>query len=324
VTQLHPSWQLSVATAAVLVVVALVCGALRRRWAARVAAFARDFAVVMSLLGVWQWVGGYVHTRVAGAMDRAETIYALQRALHLPDEVSLQRVVLPHPWLVQAANTFYGYAHLNGMALFLIWIWWRHRQEYARARTVIVLSTLACLLVQIVPVAPPRLMTDHGFVDTALRYGQSVYGEFGTGMANQLSAMPSVHVGWAVIVAVFVWRCAGRGWRWLGVAHAVTTTLVVVVTANHWWLDGIVAAGFVAVALPVGARLDRWAAGLSDRLNDRLIDAARRLLPGPSAVRVTAADPDPDVDADPATSGVPVPRPGETAVTLDPRGGRRR
>jgi hypothetical protein len=221
--------------------------------------------------------------------------------------------VLPHPWLVEGANTFYGYAHLNGMALFLLWIWWRHRQQYARARTVIVLSTLACLLVQIVPVAPPRLLAERGFVDTALAYGQSVYGEFGTGMANQLSAMPSVHVGWAVIVAVFVWRCGGRGWRWLGVAHAVTTTLVVVVTANHWWLDGIVAAGFVAIALPVGARLDRSA----DRLTDRLTDRARRVLRGALIARVPAGDDGPP-------TALPAPRPGGTAVALDPPGGRRR
>ncbi|HET9656877.1 MAG TPA: phosphatase PAP2 family protein, partial [Kineosporiaceae bacterium] len=262
VPQLEPSWQLSAWTAAALVAVAVGCLRLRGAVAARVGSFARDFAVVMSLLGVWQWVGGYVHTRVAGAMERAETIYRLQRALRLPDEVAVQQLVLPYPWLVRAANTYYGYAHLNGMAVFLVWLWWRHRADYARARTVIVLSTLTCLLVQIVPVAPPRLLAGHGFVDTALRYGQSVYGDFGTGLANQLSAMPSVHVGWAVVVAVFLWRCGGRGWRWLGVGHAALTVVVVVVTANHWWLDGLVAAVIVAVSLPLGLGLDRLAARL--------------------------------------------------------------
>lgn len=262
VPQLQPGWQLSAQTAVVLVVIWVGLTLLRRRWAVRVAAFARDFAVVMTLLGLWQWVGHHVHTRVAGAMERAEDIYRWQRLLHLPDELALQQLVLPHSWLVRLANSYYGYAHLNGMAVFLVWLWWRRRVEYARARTVIVLSTLACFLVQIVPVAPPRLLPQHGYVDTALEYGQSVYGEFGTGMANQLSAMPSVHVGWAAIVAVFVWRCAGRSWRWMGVAHAVITILVVAITANHWWLDGIVAIGFVAVSVPVGARLDRFAAGL--------------------------------------------------------------
>jgi hypothetical protein len=259
VPQLHPSWQLSARAAVLLLAVAGGLRLLRGRRAVRAAAFAGDFALVLTLLGLWQWVGGYVHTRVAGALERAEAISRLQRALHLPDEVWLQQLVLPFPWLVRAANAYYGFAHLNGMAVFLVWLWWRHREQYARARTVVILSTLACLLVQIVPVAPPRLLPEHGYLDTALEYGQSVYGPFGTGMANQLSAMPSVHVGWAVIVGVFVWRSAGGGWRWAGVVHAVITALVVVVTANHWWLDGIVAAFFVALAVPVGTRLDRWA-----------------------------------------------------------------
>jgi hypothetical protein len=257
-----------------------------------------------------------VHTRVAGAMERADAIYRLQRAVHLPDEVTLQHLVLPHPWLVRAADTYYAYAHLNGMALFLVWIWWRHRLQYARARTVVILSTLVCLLVQIVPVAPPRLLAGHGFVDTALRYGQSVYGDFGTGMANQLSAMPSVHVGWAVIVAVFVWRSAGRGWRWVGVGHAVATMLVVVVTANHWWLDGIVAAGIVAVAVPLGAWLDRLATrlprfgavtGLSHRAPRPAEEVGAVPAPRPAQPEPAHAGPALDVAGDrwdgPATPG---------------------
>ena len=111
----------------------------------------------------------------------------------------------------------------------------------------IICSTLACLVVQTVPVAPPRLLSEFGFVDTALRDGSSVYGPFGSGMANQLGAMPSVHVCWAVIVGWYVWRAAPRPWRVIGPLHTVLTVLVVVVTANHWWLDGVVAAGFVVL-----------------------------------------------------------------------------
>lgn len=259
--QLEPSWHLSVQAALLLVVISLIARRLTSRWAASVSAFGRDFALVMSLLALWQWVGRYVHTRVAGAEHRARLINDVQHWLHLPDEVTLQQGILGQAWLVRAANAYYGYAHLNGMAVFLVWVWWRHRQAYPRARTTVVMVTLACLLVQVVPVAPPRFLPDLGFVDTALRYGQSVYGEFGSGMANQLSAMPSVHVGWAVIVAWYVWRCAGRGWRWAGVGHAVLTMLVVVVTANHWWLDGIVAGAFVAAAVPLGTQVQRLAAG---------------------------------------------------------------
>lgn len=257
--QLRPGWQTSLTTAAVLLAVVLVAGLVQRRrprpLLGTVRAFAGEFTVIMSLLAVWQFVGGYVHTRVAGAMERGREIADLQSAWHLPSEQSVQGLVLPHPGLVRAMDLFYAYAHLNGMALFVVWFWWRHRDVYPRMRFTVIVSTLACLLVQIVPVAPPRLLPDLGFVDTALVNGQSVYGEFGTGMANQLAAMPSVHVGWAALVGWYVWWSAPPRWRWVGPLHTVTTVLVVVATANHWWLDGLVAVGFVALAMLAGTGL---------------------------------------------------------------------
>jgi membrane-associated phospholipid phosphatase len=59
--------------------------------------------------------------------------------------------------------------------------------------------------------------------------------------------MPSVHVAWAVLVGYYAWRVSPSRWRYLGPAHAVLTILVVVVTGNHWWLDGIVAVAILAV-----------------------------------------------------------------------------
>jgi hypothetical protein len=250
---LRPTWQLSFVTAGVLFfgfVAGMVAG---RRWPsprlATLTAFAREFFVIMSLLGLWQLVGAAVHTRVAGAMDRGRAIHSWEAAWQLPSERTVQAAADVVPGLLRGADAYYAYAHLNGMTLFVLWLWWRHREVFPRVRGVIIFSTAACLLVQIVPVAPPRLLPELGFVDTALRDGSSVYGPFGSGLANQLSAMPSVHVGWAVIIAWYVWRSAPRRWCWIGLLHAVVTVLVVVVTANHWWLDGVVAAGFVAIAV---------------------------------------------------------------------------
>jgi hypothetical protein len=104
-------------------------------------------------------------------------------------------------------------------------------------------TTLGCLLVQLLPVAPPRMMP--GFVDTGRLTGQSVYSN---GLPiDQLSAMPSVHVAWAVLVGYYTWRISSSRWRWLGPTHSVLTILVVVVTANHWWLDGIVAVAILSM-----------------------------------------------------------------------------
>ncbi|MGZ4602313.1 MAG: phosphatase PAP2 family protein [Kineosporiaceae bacterium] len=256
-TLLQPSWQLSVVTAAALAVLAFAGRRSRSPRRCTAAAFGQEFAIVMSLLAVWQLVGSLVHTRQAGASERARDILALERSLHLVNEVDVQRLVLPHPWLVEGVDRFYAYAHLNGMAVFLVLMWWWRREVYPALRLTVVLSTLACLLVQIVPVAPPRLLPGLGFVDTALLRGESVYGPYGTGLSNQLSAMPSVHVAWACIVAWYLWWNTGPRIRWIGPTHLTLTVFAVVASANHWWLDGFVAAGFVALAI-AGGRMTPW------------------------------------------------------------------
>jgi len=75
-----------------------------------------------------------------------------------------------------------------------------------------------------------------------------VYGAVGTGISDQLSAMPSVHVGWAVLVGLAAVLFGTSKWRWVVVAHPVLTIAAVTVTANHWWLDGIVAVVLLVAA----------------------------------------------------------------------------
>jgi hypothetical protein len=236
---LHLGWQQSAALCLLLTAIALVSRPFPR--AELVHSFAREFAVVLALFGSWQYIGHYVRTHSAGAMDRAREVQDLQAWLHLPDERLLQLKVLPHEWLVRGINGYYASMHLTGMSLFLVWVWWRHRESFGQVRNTVAGSTLLCLVVQSIPVAPPRLLPGGGFVDTALVYGQSVYGTYTTGLAAQLTAMPSVHVGWAFIIGWYIAKLGRGPIRWLGCLHLVVTVLVVVLTANHWWLDGAAA-----------------------------------------------------------------------------------
>jgi hypothetical protein len=253
---LEPSWQLSATLCCLLTVVALALRSVPRTVVIR--SFAREFAIVMALLGLWQYVGRFVRVHSVGAMHRAVQVENLQNWLHMPDQLALQHAVLPYPDLIRAMNVYYAFAHLNGMAAFLLWTWWRRRESFRTVRNTVVASTLIYLLVQAIPVAPPRLLVGGGYVDVALAYGQSVYGEYATGVASQLTAMPSVHVGWAFIVAWYVARLGRGPLRWLGCVHLVLTVFVVVATANHWWLDGVVAALIALVVLGAQAVLPRW------------------------------------------------------------------
>ena len=180
-------------------------------------AFAAETALVLALYALWRVAGTISVWNVDGAMDRGRSIWDLEQALRFPSELRLQQIFLEHPIWIQAANGYYAVAHVPAIIALLLWAFICHRDSYPRVRNVLALVTGACLVVQLVAVAPPRMFPGLGFVDSGHLYGQSVYTAVGTGVSDQLSAMPSLHVGWAVLVgvaAVLSARAAGAGWSW--------------------------------------------------------------------------------------------------------------
>ena len=262
------TWQQAAAVAGVL---AVVWGVLKARAAApRARPFVFEAALIILLYGLWQLVGSLAGSGDYTAVTRGRWIWDTERALWLPSEKTLQDWVLPHPLLVQAANLYYATMHFAVLIVFLIWLFTRHRAQYGRWRTVLALMTAACLVIQFLPVAPPRMVPVTKMVDTAMVYHQSVYGTIAGFQADQLSAMPSVHVGWAVLVAIAVCSVTKSRWRYLAVAHAALTVFVVVVTGNHFWADGIVAVALLLAALGV----DHFSRGLWQRFATRRKESA--------------------------------------------------
>jgi len=207
-----------------------------------------ELVVMFTLYGIWQFVHERVGDRSAGAIEHARSLYRFELAIHLPSELSVQRMFIDHKPVMQFLNVYYGGAHVTAVGILLVWMFVRHRDRYSRVRTTLAVSIVGCFLVQMIPVAPPRFLPDLGFVDAGLRYHQSVYGDGTGGISNQVSAMPSLHVGWAVLVGVAVVVISRSRWRWLALLHPVLTTLSVVATGNHWWLDGVVAVMILGVA----------------------------------------------------------------------------
>jgi hypothetical protein len=209
-----------------------------------VGALARETATIAALYGLWQLAGMLSVTGTDRAYARADWIRGFEGDIGLPSEHATQQVILGHSLLVQFSNLYYAAMHFTVMLGFLLWLFVRHRAQYRPVRQVMAWTTLGCLLIQLLPVAPPRFYDD--IVDTGLKYHQSVYDK---GLpVDQLSAMPSVHVAWAVFVGYYAWRVSPSRWRWLAPAHAALMTFVVVATGNHWWLDGIVAALVLVIA----------------------------------------------------------------------------
>ncbi len=230
---LELSWQQAAAAAAVVGGGAAALWLTRRPRLRGPAVFGRECALVLGLFALWQLAGSFSVLGPGDALARSAWIWRFERAVYLPSEAALQRLFLPHPLLVQLCNLYYAGLHFPVLIGCMIWLFARHRNAYRRLRTTLVLFTGASLLIQLIPVAPPRMLPQAHMVDTAVRYGQSVYAARAGFDPDQLSAMPSVHVGWAILVAIAVIGAARTRWRWLALAYPAVTTTARVVTTGY-------------------------------------------------------------------------------------------
>jgi hypothetical protein len=148
--------------------------------------------------------------------------------------------------------------------------------HYRAARTWLMTSTFIGLIgFTLLPTCPPRLLSaGHGFVDTMAQY--SSYGWWGGaasapkglgGMTNQYAAMPSLHVGWALWCGVMLWRYGRtRTAKVAAVAYPLLTTIVVMGTANHYFLDAVAGAAVMGVGLFLTPYMMRGA----DRIREQI------------------------------------------------------
>lgn len=290
---LELSWQGAAVAAGGLTAATFALRRIRRPRVLAVSTFTQETALVLALFALWQYAGSFGVMGPDGALGRARWLWHAERVAHLPSETWVQSLFLAHPLVVQFFNLYYDSLHFPVLIACMIWLFTRHRDAYRRLRTTLVAFTGACLAIQLIPVAPPRMLTETGMVDTGVLYHQSVYASVGGFNADQLSAMPSVHVGWAILVAAAAVGTARSRWRWLALLYPVMTTLAVVVTANHFWLDGIVAAALLGLVLAVQSAARRVLGG-------RLGGQRRAALSPP----VPAAAPAPPAVADDANSGL--------------------
>jgi hypothetical protein len=260
-------WRMAVALAAgLLVLMALSRLHPRSKPATRMLG---EIALILGLYAAWQFIGSRSKTGLDTADAAGMWIADVQHALRMPSEAALQAMVLDHPSIVAFADAYYVTLHVPVFVVVLTWVLLFHRRDWPFARTVVVLVTGACLLVQIKAVAPPRLLPDLGILDTAAMNGRSVYTAIAG--ANQYGAMPSVHIAWACVVALLIVVSAKSRWRWLALAYPFATLWVVVVTGNHFILDGLVALYLLVAAVAVTLafpsqrpeRLARWFAPMT-------------------------------------------------------------
>jgi PAP2 superfamily len=248
------TWRQAIALGLVLLASSAVLEVVRRRSAKTrprldsAAIVTREAALVLGLYAAWQYIGALS----LGGLEQADAaglwLADLEAMLGWPSEAGLQQMVLGNDQLVYAADVYYTSLHIPVFVVTLLWVLLFRRESWAFARTTVVILTGMCLAIQFIPVAPPRLLPVLGIVDTAKENGRSVYALVAG--ANEYAAMPSVHIAWAAAVALIVIVAARTPWRWLVLVYPLATLWVVVVTGNHFIIDGV--ASVVLLGMAVG------------------------------------------------------------------------
>jgi membrane-associated phospholipid phosphatase len=217
-----------------------------------------EFALILFVTLAYFLTRGLIRGRESDAVEHANKLLTIERALHLDPEQAIQHFTLHHEWLVQFANNFYLYAHLPVLIAVAIWLYWWRPWAYPWFRNAFLISALFGLSIYVIlPVAPPRFMP--GFVDTMALYGFNVDGSAAGPLYNPYAAMPSLHVGWSLLAGIALIACA-RSW-WLkaaGIALPTLMTFAVIMTGNHYLLDIVAGAVVILVSLSLSALWTSW------------------------------------------------------------------
>jgi hypothetical protein len=231
----------------------------------------RELLIGLVIFGIYSLVAGLdSDSRTAAADRHGRHIFRLEQALHLDIEHWLNDWLAPHHLLRIAFNYEYAITYIASALLLLIWLYVSRPAMYRWARSsFVVLNLLALICFAFFPVAPPRLLPDLGFVDT-VRTGHT-WGSWGSslvGHANQLAAMPSLHIAWALWVTVVLACVIGAHWVQIAsTVHVLVTALVIMATANHYLLDALGGSLLVWVSVTLlGVFQDRPGSALGVRV----------------------------------------------------------
>ncbi|MEU3344502.1 phosphatase PAP2 family protein [Streptomyces sp. NPDC006700] len=222
------------------------------------------FEILLIAVSYWTYslIRNAVPEQKAQALRNADWVWSAEHRLGIAVEHSVNHAVNSVTWLIIGMNYYYATLHFVVTIGVLVWLYRTHPGRYAAARlTLFVTTGVALLGYYLYPLAPPRLMTDGRFVDTVQvhhTWGSMASGDL-KNMSNQYAAMPSMHIGWSLWCGLTVFALSAVPWlRVLGLLYPVATLVVIVATANHFWLDAVggvlcLSFGFTAARVWYGA-----------------------------------------------------------------------
>ncbi|MFJ2817384.1 phosphatase PAP2 family protein [Streptomyces sp. NPDC087294] len=203
------------------------------------------FEILLIAVSYWTYslIRNAVPEQRTEALRNASRIWRLEHDLGIAVEDHVNHAVNAVHWLIVGMNYYYATLHFIITLGVLVWLYRSHPGRYAAARLVLFATTGVALVgYYLFPLAPPRLMSGGDFIDTVAVH--QTWGSMASGdlkhMSNQYAAMPSMHIGWSLWCGLTLFALGSVPWvRVLGLLYPVATLLVIVSTANHFWLDAV-------------------------------------------------------------------------------------
>lgn len=229
------------------------------RGASAAAGLLREAGIVGLAAYIYFFVRGLIHAREDEAVDNANWLVSQEKWLGIFHEQALQEKILGHQWLVDIFNSIYIYGHWPVVVGTLTWLFLKHREMFPMFRTAMVASGLmGFFFFFLFPMAPPRFLDGYGFIDTVTLHSEAYRVLQPPSLTNQFAAMPSLHVGWNLLMGIaIVTYASSRFWKVFGVLMPLAMYMATILTANHYFIDGIVGSALALTGLAIAWRISR-------------------------------------------------------------------
>jgi membrane-associated phospholipid phosphatase len=211
----------------------------------------RQLALFAGAYYLYRIVRGLVDGQAGLAFENARTIVNFERTLGLFFEPGLQTWAHNSAdWLLTIANFMYVNSHFVLTTTFLIWLYIARNQVFYYVRNMFMIAMGLALLGYVVfPTAPPRYLPEWGFSDTVASFVGETAETSANVLYNPFAAVPSMHVAFALMIGIPAFMLVrSRVLKALWLTYPVVVTFVVMVTANHFWMDAALGALVAAIS----------------------------------------------------------------------------
>ena len=227
----------------------------------------RQLALFAGAYYLYRIVRGIVDGQAALAFENARNLVDAERTLGLFFEPGLQAWAEGKEWIITSSSWMYVNSHFVITTTFLIWLYIARNHAFYFVRNMFMVAMgLALVGYMAYPTAPPRFLPEWGFSDSVANFVGENAEQSANVLYNPFAAVPSMHVAFALMIAVPAMMLVKRRvFKALWAIYPFVVTFVVVATGNHFIMDAVLGAltaavsAYVAQFLLARARPHAWA-----------------------------------------------------------------